>query len=734
MRSFTIQKISRPCYFSCLFVIVLSMTNCKKNTIINNYYSTPSDSSRFGLLATPNAIYNSYPVASIPSETLASSFTLDIPTTPFYQGNQGSCSGCASAMAKSIMDHIEFNSIYPNNKIIYSPAYLYNQAKSAGDCSVGSYVDNNLIILQSQGICKETEMPYNPISCTLQPTIVQKNLAANNKISGFEILGFPLIKNNIKQLINAKNPIIVCFKVDTKFNSLDQNSVWTSFGAPIMQNNDTARHAALIVGWDDSKYAFEILNSWGSSWGSNGKGWVSYDMVENGEYFYQGYKINNMPPGGNSLTITGDLNFPNTTVGSTNSKTIQLSNTSSNSITVSNVSINSPFTTNWSNGTIPAGASVNLTITFAPGSVSNFSQTLTITSNGANSPNTLQAKGSGISAAGQTRIINLTGSMAFGNVTVGQSLTRILTISNTGSSILTISNITAGSGQFTVGSWTPTIAAGQSQNVNITFAPTNGQTFSTTLQVTSDATSGTSSMALSGTGTSTTPVISLSGSMAFGNVSVGQPLTKTLTITNNGQSTMTISNISSSSSKFTVGSWTPSVAPNQSQNVPITFTPTNDQTYSSVITVSSNATGTNTITATGTGISAAPTVVPALGSYASCPGTNGSIVCTPTISYGQGVVNARIVNINTSTRQIVFELKKCNGTAFSAGGSMHIVYSLCAGGPTIGSRTFFTGDVTVQHTVTETNMTGTKIYYVYTLQSGSSNNIYYHAQPITVTY
>lgn len=39
----------------------------------------------------------------------------------------------------------------------------------------------------------------------------------------------------------------------------------------------TINHAIMIVGWDDSKGAWRIKNSWGTGWGENGYAWVKYN-------------------------------------------------------------------------------------------------------------------------------------------------------------------------------------------------------------------------------------------------------------------------------------------------------------------------------------------------------------------------------------------------------------------------------------------------------------------------
>jgi T5SS/PEP-CTERM-associated repeat protein/autotransporter-associated beta strand protein len=100
-----------------------------------------------------------------------------------------------------------------------------------------------------------------------------------------------------------------------------------------------------------------------------------------------------------------------------------------------------------------------------------------------------------------TRIIGLSGNLAFGNVQVGQTATRTLTISNSGSSTLNVSGISYPSG-FS-GSWSGSIGAGGSQNVTVTFAPTQTNSYGGTVTVNSDATSGINTISASGTGTST---------------------------------------------------------------------------------------------------------------------------------------------------------------------------------------------------------------------------------------
>jgi C1A family cysteine protease len=40
--------------------------------------------------------------------------------------------------------------------------------------------------------------------------------------------------------------------------------------------NGSANHAVVLVGWDDSKNAWRMKNSWGRSWGESGMMWITY--------------------------------------------------------------------------------------------------------------------------------------------------------------------------------------------------------------------------------------------------------------------------------------------------------------------------------------------------------------------------------------------------------------------------------------------------------------------------
>jgi hypothetical protein len=296
------------------------------------------------------------------------------------------------------------------------------------------------------------------------------------------------------------------------------------------------------------------------------------------------------------ISLSGNLAFGNVTVGSSPQSSLTIYNTGNSTMTISSISYPSGFSGNWS-GTIAAGGSQSVTVTFSPTSAISYGGTVTVNSDKTSGTNTITASGTGIPVP--TRIISLSGNLAFGNVTVGSSPQSSFTIYNTGNSTMTISSINYPSG-FS-GNWSGTIAANGSQSVTVTFSPTSAISYGGTVTVNSDATSGTNTISASGTGVPVpTRIISLSGNLAFGNVTVGSSPQSSLTIYNTGNSTLTVSGISYPSG-FS-GNWTGTIGAGGSQSVAVTFSPTSAISYGGTVTVNSDKTsGTNTITASGTG-------------------------------------------------------------------------------------------------------------------------------------
>jgi C1A family cysteine protease len=318
-KTFSSTAIRNPFKFSFLFLGVFLLVTCKKSDNPDN--NTHDDNAEFGLIVATSSEYASIATASLPptSGTLSNAYFLPVPLVPFNQGAQGSCASCATAMTKSIVDHVKLNTSYYSNGIIYSPSYLYNQSLAyPGSCALGSQIYKNLDVLKDKGVCRISDMPYSDLECSTPPNSAQHNSAASHKIDRYFKID-PINRNVLKQFINAGLPIIVGFRCDLPhwknsppfyFNSSNKDEVWKSIG----QLTATS-HATLLYGWDDSKNAFRMLNQWGKDFGDNGSIWVDYSLLENKNVFFEAYIIQNPAVvNSNNLEVTGSLDFGNFTI------------------------------------------------------------------------------------------------------------------------------------------------------------------------------------------------------------------------------------------------------------------------------------------------------------------------------------------------------------------------------------------------------------------------------------
>ena len=353
--------------------------------------------------------------------------------------------------------------------------------------------------------------------------------------------------------------------------------------------------------------------------------------------------------------------FGNVLVGSQQTASETITNTGATSVTISQASISgtgfslSGITTPV---TLTAGQSTSLTVTFAPQSAGSANGTVTLASDASNPTLTISLTGTGVTAG---QLASNPSSEALGNVTVGTQQTVTATITNTGGSSVTISQASiSGTGFSLSGITTPkTLAAGKTTTLTVTFAPQTAAASSGSVTLTSDATNPTLTIPLSGTGVAAAGQLTSNPTgETFGNVTVGNQQNASVTLTNTGGTTVTISQASASGTGFSIsGISTPATLnAGQSTNLTVTFTPRSSGAATGTVTITSNATNPSlTIPLSGTGV------------------TPGQLTSNPT-SQAFGSVNvgsqqsATETITNTGGTSVTISQAAASGTGFSISG------------------------------------------------------------------
>jgi Abnormal spindle-like microcephaly-assoc'd, ASPM-SPD-2-Hydin len=331
------------------------------------------------------------------------------------------------------------------------------------------------------------------------------------------------------------------------------------------------------------------------------------------------------------------VNFKGVVVGSSGTTTLNLSNTGSAAVTISQASVaGTGFTISGlaAGLTIQPGQNSSFTAQFQPTSTGSASGSISVSSNSPNSPMTIALTGTGT----QPEIGAIPSSAPFGNVTVGNTNSQTITLTNGGTANLTISQgSVSGNGFKITGLSTPlTIQPGGNATFNAVFTPTGAGKVTGAVSLANDAPSSPYTIALSGTGVTQTQVLTFNVSgLSFGNVSVGSNSSLPATLTNTGNASVTVSSSNTTGAGFTVSGVSPGETLNPNQSIPVTvqFAPSAAGAVNGNLTIVSNATDSPTsIGLTGTGTQQAATV--ALGWTASTSSVIGYNVYRGTTTGG----------------------------------------------------------------------------------------------------
>lgn len=186
----------------------------------------------------------------------------------FDQSNLGSCT--AEALAGAV-DYIH-KGFLASRLFIY-----YNERAIEGtvDSDSGAEIRDGIKTLASDGVCAESEWPYNISDFTQKPLLECYEDAKKDVISSYHSING---LEEMKSCLCEGFPFVFGFSV---YESFESDKVAKDGIVPLPKSNEQflGGHAVMAVGYDDSKKYFIVRNSWGSNWGVAGYFYIPYKYL-----------------------------------------------------------------------------------------------------------------------------------------------------------------------------------------------------------------------------------------------------------------------------------------------------------------------------------------------------------------------------------------------------------------------------------------------------------------------
>lgn len=305
---------------------------------------------------------------------------------------------------------------------------------------------------------------------------------------------------------------------------------------------------------------------------------------------------------------TNNLDFGNVKVGNSKILSFKITNSGNQTYKITNITgAYAPYTlSGTTNGNLAPGESMTVLVEFKPTQSGNFTVTLDIQTDVAGLSQTVNLIGNGVAPL---MSVNTT-LLDFGTQLITGTKDLNITLTNNGNYDITSLSYTLNGTAFSIPtSAAAPIAPGNSKTVTVRFSPTDMQTYTGSLIISSDG--GDQTISLIGQGA--TPKITMipdPSALDFGTVATSSSKTLALTIKNSGNSILTVTSITNPSSPFSYV-FSPvfpiSLLPGSTYTFTLKFAPSYDGTYSDSLTVTSDASNGNPIVQL-QGIAATPTV------------------------------------------------------------------------------------------------------------------------------
>lgn len=193
------------------------------------------------------------------------------------QGNYGTCVAWATGYnLKTALNAID-NKWTPEqlrdpaNQTSPKDLWMGVPSSSKGKYCEGTIFEAAFSVLKTKGASTMAKVPYSKMGTCSGSAIGD----TANRIASFHHVVSPSVKQ-IKAYLRDTVPLVFAANVGDVFCNWRSDKVFSS-----PDNGATGGHAMVLTGYDDSKHAFRIRNSWGVVWGDRGSAWVDYDFFMN---------------------------------------------------------------------------------------------------------------------------------------------------------------------------------------------------------------------------------------------------------------------------------------------------------------------------------------------------------------------------------------------------------------------------------------------------------------------
>ena len=163
---------------------------------------------------------------------------------------------------------------------------LFREDTSVAPKDEGMSLGGAISALELKGACLERNWPFDIDKVNNKPADSCFGEALRYKIADSQKI--PVDLSSMRRCLAEGHPIVFGLKLTAQFFKPAPGGGISTPDPDDPQSSEHGLHAMLIVGYNDRQETFVVRNSWGTSWGDGGYGYVPYDYICNDDFNFLG--------------------------------------------------------------------------------------------------------------------------------------------------------------------------------------------------------------------------------------------------------------------------------------------------------------------------------------------------------------------------------------------------------------------------------------------------------------